>query len=176
MRRLTLATLFLAALASSGIGCDKMPWSSSSSSDKKSDDKSTKDKKKSSDDDDDKSKKKKSSDDDDDDKSAKKKKKGDDDDDDDDKSAKKKKSSDDDDDDGGFNTGVAACDDYLALYKKCTIDTLPASAQKTGKDSLKTMEDAYKKAAAGGGAAKSATKDGCVQAMDALKKSNKACK
>ncbi len=165
MRRFVLASLMLGALLSGG--CDKMPWSSSSSKDdkksSKDDDKKDK-KKKSKDDDDDDKKKKSKDDDDDDDKKASK-----DDDDDDDKPKKKSK----DDDSASFDTGISECDDYLVLYKKCTIDTLPKEGQTAAKDVMKTMEKSYKDAAKSGGAAKTAIADSCKTTMKSLKKSCK---
>ncbi|MFI5298538.1 MAG: GIDE domain-containing protein [Polyangiales bacterium] len=111
----------------------------------------------------------------DDDDGDKKKKKGDDDDDkkkgdDDDKDTKKAKKGDDDDKGGAaakVDTGISACDDYIAFYQKCMAKAgTPAASVKMGVDA---MVKGYK-AASGSAPAKKATGDMCTKSMDTLKK------
>lgn len=67
---------------------------------------------------------------------------------------------------GGDSVGVAECDDYLKKMEACFAkDPATKTAMEPG---LKTSREAWKTAAASGGAAKDALKTTCKASLDAL--------
>jgi hypothetical protein len=70
--------------------------------------------------------------------------------------------------------GVAECDDYLKKWEAC-FSKQGAAAKAAAEPGMKQMRDAWKAAAAQGGAAKDALKTGCKSALDTLAQ-NPACK
>lgn len=72
----------------------------------------------------------------------------------------------------GDSIGVAECDEYVKKWEACFKDpTMRAAAE----PAFKAQRDAFKTAAAQGGAAKDALKNTCKQALDQLA-TNPACK
>lgn len=68
---------------------------------------------------------------------------------------------------GGDKIGIAACDDYITKMEACLGKMDPAAKAAT-EQSFKQTRDAWKAAAAQGGAAKDALKQGCEAAVAAI--------
>lgn len=68
---------------------------------------------------------------------------------------------------GGDKIGIQACDDYITKMEACLGKMDPAAKTAT-EASFKQTRDAWKAAAAQGGAAKDALKQGCEAAVAAI--------
>jgi hypothetical protein len=68
---------------------------------------------------------------------------------------------------GGDKIGIQACDDYITKMEACLGKMDPAAKAAT-ETSFKQTRDAWKAAAAQGGAAKDALKQGCEAAVAAI--------
>ena len=68
---------------------------------------------------------------------------------------------------GGDKVGIQACDDYITKMEACLGKMDPAAKAAT-ETSFKQTRDAWKAAAAQGGAAKDALKQGCEAAVAAI--------
>lgn len=68
---------------------------------------------------------------------------------------------------GGDKIGIQACDDYITKMEACLGKMDPAAKAAT-EQSFKQTRDAWKAAAAQGGAAKDALKQGCEAAVAAI--------
>lgn len=68
---------------------------------------------------------------------------------------------------GGDKIGIQACDDYITKMEACLGKMDPAAKAAT-EASFKQTRDAWKSAAAQGGAAKDALKQGCDAALAAI--------
>ena len=73
----------------------------------------------------------------------------------------------------GGDIGVPECDDYLKKMEAC-LGKMPAEARSASENAFKQSKDAWKQAAATE-AGKSALKQGCQSALDALAQ-NPMCK
>ena len=68
---------------------------------------------------------------------------------------------------GGDKIGIQACDDYITKMEAC-IGKMDPAAKTATETSFKQTRDAWKAAAAQGGAAKDALKQGCEAAVAAI--------
>jgi hypothetical protein len=68
---------------------------------------------------------------------------------------------------GGDKIGIEACDKYISTMEACLSKMDPAAKAAT-EQSFKQTRDAWKQAAAQGGAAKDALKQGCEAAVAAI--------
>ena len=68
------------------------------------------------------------------------------------------------------SVGVPECDEYLTKYEKCVKDKVPEAARGQLEQSMKTMRDSWKQAAANP-AAKAGLATGCKQALETAKTS-----
>lgn len=66
----------------------------------------------------------------------------------------------------GDKVGIQACDDYITKMEACMAKD--ATTKAAMEQSFKTTRDAWKQAAAQGGAAKDALKQGCDAALAAI--------
>jgi hypothetical protein len=68
---------------------------------------------------------------------------------------------------GGDKIGIQSCDDYITKMEAC-LGKMDAATKSATETSFKQTRDAWKQAAAQGGAAKDALKQGCDAALAAI--------